>query len=343
MFSDGFSVVDVRDRAQSEDRRFRRRAEEYPLAPSANPRRHPARRQRPEYLGDAAICTARPTITRKSLADSVQTEQPFAAGMRVFDISQPASPREIGFLDMPGLGAHRIWWVGGRYAYVSVHFEGFIDHVLAVVDVSRPDKADARRPLVAAGHAPRRRRDAARLVRQAHGAASPHQRRRSRLRRLARWRLHRSRSERSGPSETAQLIATTRRPSAAARIRRCRCPAASSWCSPTRRPRPIAPMGLPIPGSIDVREPANPVYDRHAADADRARISAPRAANSARTICMRTGPGSLQSSEIDLRHLSQCRLARVRHRATRSSPRRSPISCRRRRNASSISGRTRPR
>ncbi len=76
----------------------------------------------------------------KSLADSVQTEQPFGAGVRVFDISQPAAPREIGFLHMPGFGAHRIWWVGGRYAYVSVHFEGFIDHMLAIVDVSEPAK-----------------------------------------------------------------------------------------------------------------------------------------------------------------------------------------------------------
>ena len=76
----------------------------------------------------------------KSLADSVQTEQPFGAGVRVFDVSQPAKPREIGFLHMPGFGAHRIWWVGGRYAYVSVHFDGFIDHVLAVIDVSNPEK-----------------------------------------------------------------------------------------------------------------------------------------------------------------------------------------------------------
>jgi hypothetical protein len=68
----------------------------------------------------------------------VQTEQPFAAGLRIFDVSEPAKPREISFLAMPGFGAHRIWWIGGRYAYVSVHFEGFIDHALAIVDVSNP-------------------------------------------------------------------------------------------------------------------------------------------------------------------------------------------------------------
>jgi hypothetical protein len=76
----------------------------------------------------------------KSLIDAVATEQPFAAGIRIFDVSSPATPRQIAFLDMPGFGAHRIWWTGGRYAYASVHFEGFIDHALAIIDMSDPAK-----------------------------------------------------------------------------------------------------------------------------------------------------------------------------------------------------------
>jgi hypothetical protein len=44
--------------------------------------------------------------------------------------------REIAFLEMPGLGINRLWWVGGRYAYVSAHFDGFTDHILCIVDLN---------------------------------------------------------------------------------------------------------------------------------------------------------------------------------------------------------------
>src|ERR1700744_2420202 len=45
----------------------------------------------------------------------------FTAGLRFYDISRPAEPREIAFMPVEGLGLHRIWYVGGRYAYVSAH------------------------------------------------------------------------------------------------------------------------------------------------------------------------------------------------------------------------------
>ena len=157
MFSDGFTVVDVRDPLNPKTVAF--------VAAPKNTRshhlqiawRHPARGQRPEYLGDAAI--RQPAGLLRQVADRLgarpSSRSPRACASSTFRSRRARAKSR--FLHMPGFGAHRIWWVGGRYAYVSVHFEGFIDHVLAIVDMSiRP--ADARRPLVAARHVARRRR-----------------------------------------------------------------------------------------------------------------------------------------------------------------------------------------
>lgn len=67
----------------------------------------------------------------------------FSAGMRVYDISDPANPRPIGFMEVEGLGLHRIWWVGGRYAYASALLDGFVDHILIVIDMTDPTKPRA--------------------------------------------------------------------------------------------------------------------------------------------------------------------------------------------------------
>lgn len=64
----------------------------------------------------------------------------FTSGIRVYDISRPEKPREIGFMPVEGLGPQRIWYVGGRYAYASIHFSGFTDQILAVVDLIDPTR-----------------------------------------------------------------------------------------------------------------------------------------------------------------------------------------------------------
>lgn len=68
----------------------------------------------------------------------------FTAGLRIYDISDPAHPRAIGFCPVEGFGLHRAWWVGDRYVYASASLDGFSDHVLVVIDV-----ADPTRPVVA--------------------------------------------------------------------------------------------------------------------------------------------------------------------------------------------------
>jgi hypothetical protein len=61
-----------------------------------------------------------------------------SAGLRVYDISDAANPRPIGFMPVEGLGLHRIWWVGGRYAYASALLDGFTDHIFVSIDMADP-------------------------------------------------------------------------------------------------------------------------------------------------------------------------------------------------------------
>ncbi len=91
MFSDGFSVVDVRDPLHPKTVAF--------VAAPKNTRSHHL-----QIHGDILLAVNGPNIWAmqqyasqadyyaKSLADSVQTEQPFGAGVRVFDISQAGEP-----------------------------------------------------------------------------------------------------------------------------------------------------------------------------------------------------------------------------------------------------------
>jgi hypothetical protein len=77
-----------------------------------------------------------------TLADSITNPKKFRSGLSVHDISRPNEMREIGFLEMPGFGVNRLWWTGGRYAYVSAHFDGFTDHILCIVDLNNTTKPE---------------------------------------------------------------------------------------------------------------------------------------------------------------------------------------------------------
>jgi hypothetical protein len=64
----------------------------------------------------------------------------WSAGMAVFDISRSAEPRQIGFMPVDSAGLHRIWYVGGRWAYASAMMEGFSDYILITIDMQDPTK-----------------------------------------------------------------------------------------------------------------------------------------------------------------------------------------------------------
>jgi len=63
-----------------------------------------------------------------------------AAGLVVYDVSQPLAPRRIGRLETGGRGVHRIVYTGGRYAHASATPEGFGDRIWIVVDLADPER-----------------------------------------------------------------------------------------------------------------------------------------------------------------------------------------------------------
>lgn len=139
MFSNGITVLDVADPANPKPVKF--------IAAPPNTRTHHIQTNGDLML---VVCGADiPTIGRynpnvsyyeQSFANGMKGKGDFQAGLKIYDTSKPTEPREIAFLDIPGIGLNRLWYAGGRYAYISAHMDGFTDHILAVVDMQEPTK-----------------------------------------------------------------------------------------------------------------------------------------------------------------------------------------------------------
>ncbi|MDR3423265.1 MAG: hypothetical protein P4L80_18845 [Xanthobacteraceae bacterium] len=78
----------------------------------------------------------------RSVGDALGEAQSrdWSAGVAIYDIARPQAPRQIGFFPIAGVGAHRIWHDGGRYAYVSALVDGFADYILLIVDIADPTR-----------------------------------------------------------------------------------------------------------------------------------------------------------------------------------------------------------
>ncbi|WP_307777830.1 hypothetical protein [Rhizobium sp. AB2/73] len=64
----------------------------------------------------------------------------WSAGVAIYDISNPSRPKQISFLGTTGVGVHRLWYSGGRYAYASVLPDGYSDYILKVIDLADPTR-----------------------------------------------------------------------------------------------------------------------------------------------------------------------------------------------------------
>jgi hypothetical protein len=148
MFSKGFSVIDVRDAKNPH-------AVNYLAAPPGTWNIH---LQTHDDL--LLVINAKDMFAAAEFADerayyrgqlgkvvgtaqATSTARNWTAGLAVYDISQPAKPRRIGFMPVEGGGIHRIWYVGGRWAYVSVLLDGFTDYIFMCVDLADPTRPRA--------------------------------------------------------------------------------------------------------------------------------------------------------------------------------------------------------
>jgi len=138
MFSGGFSVVDVRDPRDP-------KPVEFIAAPPNTWTLHLQAHDdlllvvNAKDLYKDAILQDEKQYYVGSMRDKIHAmEEGYSAGMRVYDISKPETPREIGFMPVEGVGTHRIWYSGGRWAYVSAMLDGFSDFIFLTVDLADP-------------------------------------------------------------------------------------------------------------------------------------------------------------------------------------------------------------
>ncbi len=144
-WSQGFSIVDVRDARHP-------RTIDYIKAPANTWNIHLQTHDdlllvidALDLFADVESFTDEKAYYTRSAGDTVRAEKrdrAWTAGMTVYDISTPGAPRKIGSLEVEGVGFHRLWYVGGRYAYASALLDGFSDYVFVTIDMADPTRPE---------------------------------------------------------------------------------------------------------------------------------------------------------------------------------------------------------
>lgn len=96
-----------------------------------------------DLFADVQTFASEKTYYTQSMGQTLAGGAPrrtWTAGMSVYDLSRPDAPRQIGQLDVDGVGLHRLWYVGGRWAYASALLDGFTDYIFVTIDMQDPTR-----------------------------------------------------------------------------------------------------------------------------------------------------------------------------------------------------------
>ncbi len=120
----GFSIVDVSDPAR-------------PRVVSQTKNHPSVQSQYIDVLGNTLV------VNQEAVRD--EKIKTWEAGIRLFDISNPAKPRETGFFKTDGpprRGVHGFWLhedpKQGKFAFISTTNEGYNGNILMIIDINNP-------------------------------------------------------------------------------------------------------------------------------------------------------------------------------------------------------------
>ena len=63
---------------------------------------------------------------------------PARTGMTIYELTNPADPRPVGFFETKGGGPHWMWFADGRYVYTGARIDGFTHRIVLIVDLQDP-------------------------------------------------------------------------------------------------------------------------------------------------------------------------------------------------------------
>src|SRR2546428_836474 len=89
-----------------------------------------------QIAGDILIQNQERPYFDKTVAASIPNE----ARIRIYSISNPTAPREIGYMQLPGKGVHRIWFTDRKYAHIGAMIPGIKERTYLITDLSDPTR-----------------------------------------------------------------------------------------------------------------------------------------------------------------------------------------------------------